>query len=287
MGFLGRIAFVVVLLAGVPALAQDAGAPPDMGAAMSAPADPTTDPGAFVKVVVEAAHARDYRMLTALALILVVSLARKYAPKVHGKVGAFLNTDRGGAVLVLSLAVLGGVINALVGGGALSFGMLGTAIYVSFLAAGGYSLVRKAGIMDLIRPLLSKLGLALVICACASSVFGCAWLKKHPVVAGELGCAEQAIVAAVPALLGDVAEALSGSSPDWGALLTLEEQHGPATVGCAVDQLLAQKGAYSSARAQFEDNAKMYKQDGGALGHFAKVKAASDMAGLYAPGSLK
>lgn len=84
---------------------------------------------------------------------------------------------------------------------------------------------------------------------------GCAWLQKHPTASAELSCAEDAIVKGLPAVIADVAAALSGQSPDWAALGKLELQNGPSLIICAAMKLTGQPAAQSP---QFIKNAKEY-----------------------------
>lgn len=84
--------------------------------------------------------------------------------------------------------------------------------------------------------------LALVL-AGSVLVAGCAkfyaWETKHPTATKVLDCTKDVITQALPAVMADVFEALSGAQPDWGALGNLEESHGADLVGCAVQQVLA------------------------------------------------
>jgi hypothetical protein len=265
MRFVKALLVTLCILGAAPAFAQDAGSP-DMGASASVAPDPGVDAGAFIKSAFDAAQRGDYRMFAALALIGVVYVARKYGAKVPGKIGAFAASDRGGAALALGLAIVGGVSHALLAARPLGLSMLVSAVYISFLAAGGYSLVKKAGVEDLMRKALSKIGLALVLVAALANS-GCAWLQAHPQIGGAAQCALDAIIQAAPTLVADVSSALGGGSPDWGYLLTLEEAHGPDNVGCVVSSLL-KKGAVSP---QVAKNVAAYQAEGGAWRHFGHL----------------
>ena len=55
----------------------------------------------------------------------------------------FLKTDRGGALTVLLLGVAGGLVNAMVAGDGFSMNGLATGAYVTFLSAGGFTVLKK------------------------------------------------------------------------------------------------------------------------------------------------
>lgn len=141
----------------------DRHSPPDMlGADMARPAealppspdaalDPTDHPGAYAKAVYNAATHKNYRFLVAFALLAFVSVSRRYASRLPGRGGAFVASDRGGAMLTIVLAISGGATTALLGGGPLSFEMVGNAVMNAVIAAGGYSLVKKADPIGLAR----------------------------------------------------------------------------------------------------------------------------------------
>ncbi len=100
--------------------------------------DPGEDPGAWLKLLVEAFRVRDLRMIGALMIVGVVFAARKWGAKAW----PWLATDRGGAVLVLAVSILG------VGGTALASGepILGSlldGLAAAFLSAGMYQVYRR------------------------------------------------------------------------------------------------------------------------------------------------
>lgn len=67
------------------------------------------DPHAFVGSAYDAVYHRNWRILCALGLIVVVWAGRRYG----GKAWPWLQTDRGGAALAFGLAALGGAIQFL------------------------------------------------------------------------------------------------------------------------------------------------------------------------------
>lgn len=221
------LAIAVTLMPAATALAQ-----PDMGTAVVTPADPTVDAPGWVRVAYDAMQRHDYRMLAAVLLVGFVAVARKYGARVPGKVGAFVASDRGGAVLSLGLALIGGVIHALLAGQPLGLAMLGTAMYVSFLASGGYALVKKTGVLEWLRAGTVRMLPALVV-AGVLGAGGCAWLQAHPTVAAALKCTESLVLAA----LEDVASAFASGSVNWAAIGHAEEVHGLDAVICAAQRL--------------------------------------------------
>lgn len=255
-------AFLVALMISASPLAlaavPDGGA--DLGAVvadMAQPAvatgavDPTADFTGWVKAAYTAAQGGQYRMLAAVLLIGFVSVSRKYGSKVPGKVGAYVASDRGGASVTLGLAILAGVIHALLAGTPLGLPMLATAIYISFLAAGGYSLAKKAGLGDLLTAAGRRLGLiAVLVLATASG--GCAWLQAHPQILTALECAQGIAVEVVTAL----AAALLGPA-DWAQVGLLEAKYGLDAVVCAA-QKLANPPATAAVNPDVVKNARTY-----------------------------
>lgn len=237
-------AFLIALVvSATPALAM---ATPDGGAVISdmavqavdagvqaMPSDPTADLGGWVKAAYTAAQGGQYRMLAAILLIGLVSVTRKYGAKVPGKVGAYVASDRGGASVTLGLALIAGIIHALLAGVPLGLPMLATAVYISFLAAGGYTLAKKAGFGDILTAAGRRIGLvAVLVLATASG--GCAWLQAHPKILAGLECAQGVAIEVVTAL----AAALLGPA-DWAQVGLLEAKYGLDAVVCAAQKLAA------------------------------------------------
>jgi hypothetical protein len=108
----------------------------------------------LAKPVLDALRAGQYPLGAVLALVFAVALARKYGhklPYVGGKVGPFLKTDHGGALLTLLGSFGGAFATALAAGAAPSLALAWTALGVAVAAAGGYSLIKKLG-----GPLVNK-----------------------------------------------------------------------------------------------------------------------------------
>lgn len=99
--------------------------------------DLNQDPGGFVSTVLSSARAGQWRLFAACLLIGAVALAR-YA---LGR-SSWFKTDRGGAVLVLGLALVGGVATSLVAE-RWSAAVLINSLTTAFMAAGGYAILKK------------------------------------------------------------------------------------------------------------------------------------------------
>lgn len=100
------------------------------------------DPGGFLEQVFRAARSGDWTMVTALALIGSVWVARK--PWALGRVG-FFKTDRGGVAMVLGLSVVGGLANAIIALGKFPTDMLTykTILLTAVTAMGGYVALKR------------------------------------------------------------------------------------------------------------------------------------------------
>lgn len=95
----------------------------------------------LARPVFDAVMAGQYPLAAALALVLLVAVARKWlAPRVP-----FFGSDAGGALLALAGSFGGAVATALLAGATLSWSVAWTALGVAFTAAGGYSLVKRLG----------------------------------------------------------------------------------------------------------------------------------------------
>lgn len=87
------------------------------------------------------AHPQSWKVLFGVsALILLLTVI---ARKVGGMFIPFLKTDRGGALTVLVLGLSGGLVNALAAGDGISTDGALLGAMASFMAAGGFTLVKK------------------------------------------------------------------------------------------------------------------------------------------------
>lgn len=101
--------------------------------------DPENDPGGFISATLDAAKSGQWRILAGFLLVGLVWAARKWG----SGVAPWLKTDRGGAALVLALALLGGVATTLLSGQAFAWGLLVNSLSMAFTAAGGYAVLKK------------------------------------------------------------------------------------------------------------------------------------------------
>jgi len=97
-----------------------------------------SDPGGLAWLLVTAAKDGNWRIAAAAVLSLLM-LGLSYTP-VRSKL---FKGDRGGAILVLLLAVAGGVVTALVASVPISGALLLGSIGVAFTAAGGYQIIKR------------------------------------------------------------------------------------------------------------------------------------------------
>ena len=97
------------------------------------------DPGGFAGEVLAAAKNGEWRLLSGLVLIALVWATRRWGSKLV----PWFSTDRGGAALVLGLALLGGVATTLFEGAPLSMGLLANVVSMAMTAAGGWAIVKK------------------------------------------------------------------------------------------------------------------------------------------------
>lgn len=98
------------------------------------------DPSGALMKLLEALRTRDWRILAAIVLVGVTWLTRRYA----GKKVPWLQTDRGGVVVVLMLGVFGGVATALAARSPVTPGLLVDGIFNALMSAGIWTALRKA-----------------------------------------------------------------------------------------------------------------------------------------------
>lgn len=94
---------------------------------------------AFATSVLNAVQHGNWALVAALAVLALVWAARRFG----GNKFPFLRSDAGGAVLALAMATAGAVVTALSAGSALSIALFLGALKVGFVAAGGWSTVKK------------------------------------------------------------------------------------------------------------------------------------------------
>ncbi len=104
---------------------------------------------ALLNLIVSAARGRNWALLGALVLSLLVWAVRKFASRVAvafagkllGRAAAWLTTDRGGALLALLAGIASALAVAFASG--FSWGLLLDGVVAGVTAAGGYAVVRK------------------------------------------------------------------------------------------------------------------------------------------------
>lgn len=202
----------------------------------------------------DAVKLHDWRILAAVACVALTWAFRWGAGKIPGKLGAWIKSDQGGAFSALLMGVLGSLGHALFGKEPFSAQFLVDGVVMGVTAAGGYATIKKL----LPGASAAKAAGGAMALFLGLSLGGCAWLQAHPAVAGALNCAEEAIVQSIPGILGDVGQALSGSSPDWKALGGLEASKGIDVVICAAEKLLGGAIPGAAPNPQIHKNARAY-----------------------------
>lgn len=219
----------------------------------------TVDPGnfeGFLTFLLTAAQTKQWWVLASAVLTGVVAFTRWFTPKVNGKLGAFLKTDRGGALLVLFWSAVGAVAHTFAAGKRPSAVTLLTAVVVAVGGAGGYVLIKKIFWPSDAEPAaqLPKVvgkeppppinpGLFLPIAFAALFAAGCACQKPENkyspgcrILEVVVTCGGSALSQGLAALVQGVLPAIAGAQIDWGAIATLEKQFGTEAVVCALHQ---------------------------------------------------
>jgi hypothetical protein len=120
------------------AFAADGGPAVTAGGPTSPVVSAEADPLGTVGEIVKAARGGQWRLVAALAL----GLAMFGLGKVRGRVKWFAG-DRGGAVLVLLLALGGGFASALATSAPLDWRLVSGALSIGLTAAGGFNVLKK------------------------------------------------------------------------------------------------------------------------------------------------
>lgn len=94
-----------------------------------------------------AIQTHNWQYVAVLGLVAIVYLVRKYAPVVHGKLGAYLNSDQGGSVLVLASGVAMSLLTAFKAGMHLTWGSVLSGVTTAVLASGTRNIA-----YDLLEP---------------------------------------------------------------------------------------------------------------------------------------
>lgn len=138
----GILALVALILAiPVLALGQD-------------PAAVSDDLGQLLALVVGGIKGGDWQGAVLAGILLAVWVVRKVAGRIP-KVGAFLGTDEGGALLLVLTGLPVALLAAKAGGAALTLGLVGKALIATLGAGGGWSVGRK--LLRLLSPLVARI----------------------------------------------------------------------------------------------------------------------------------
>jgi hypothetical protein len=202
----------------------------------------------FANQILDAATHRQWALLAALLLVGGVAAVRWIAPKLHDKIGAFLNTQRGGALLALIGGAAGAVATSLIAGKALNLQLVIGSFSVSFMAIGGWN-----AFYDLFFPkdgkpvtaMLKKTPPAaplIVLLAFGVSISGCyCWQAPHVqepkcVIAHDVVSCGEADALDAAAIAGTILSAFMTngaiSSAVWDAVKQMAINLGFKTGGC-------------------------------------------------------
>jgi hypothetical protein len=107
------------------------------------PPDPGADLPGFLKLIKDAAAAKDWKLAVVLALVLIVWLTRKVGGKIPGPVGKFLTSDAGGVITTFLYAFSGVLAAALSMKASLDLHLVGEALLLAFTAMGGWVAFKK------------------------------------------------------------------------------------------------------------------------------------------------
>ena len=108
----------------------------------------------LAKPVLAAVMSGQYAYAAALALVFAVAAARRYG----GARVPFLRSDAGGALLAVGGAFAGALATSIAASGAISIGLLWSALGVAVAAGGGYSLIKRLIVTPVLEPLAARGG---------------------------------------------------------------------------------------------------------------------------------
>lgn len=121
---------------------------PDAGAvdikSLPAPVSPDqTGVADFLKLIVSAAKAGDWKLAVVLGLVFLIWLTRKFGSKIPGPVGKAIASDAGGVITAFLWSFVGTLSAALSLGLKLDLHLVGEALLLSFTAMGGWVALKK------------------------------------------------------------------------------------------------------------------------------------------------
>ena len=140
-------AVAAVVLPSVPPaiLAPDAGAPAHVAAAdlTPGPTPDTTGTVEFLRLIIGAAKAGNWKLAIVLGLVMLIWLTRKYGSKIPGPVGKAIASDAGGVITAFLWSFIGVLSAALSLGLTVDLRLVGEALLLSFTAMGGWVAIKK------------------------------------------------------------------------------------------------------------------------------------------------
>lgn len=208
----------------------------------------------FFQSVLDAVTNKQWWPLASLLIIGFVSASRYFMAKMKGRLGAWLNTDRGGVMLNLIWTMLGAAATTIGAWKAPNMKLLFSSLIVAIGSAGGFNMIKKLMFpsdMDAVDkkqeivtppvavliPFLLVSGLLMSSCACWKPEHrndtGCAIL--HQVI----DCSKDAAISNLgPAVAGIVSEFMTGqTNVDWDGVLQRLEATGIKDGGCIIASL--------------------------------------------------
>lgn len=117
---------------------------PDGGIA-SLPPGPTPEGNevGFIKLIIDAAKAGNWKLAVVLSLVLLVWLTRKFGTMIPGPVGKAIGSDAGGVITTFFWALLGVFSAALTAGVKIDLHLAVEALLLAFTAMGGWVAIKK------------------------------------------------------------------------------------------------------------------------------------------------
>ncbi len=103
-----------------------------------------SDPQQVAQKLVEANSHGEEQLTLALIVLLCVFLARRYGPKLPGKVGLFFKSGMGGMALSFLIGQLGAIATALQAGAPFSLKLMLSGVVVSLIGSGMHAQVKQA-----------------------------------------------------------------------------------------------------------------------------------------------
>lgn len=103
------------------------------------------DPQQLAQKLIEANDHGEKQLALALVVLLSVFFARKFGPKLPGKVGAFFGSGYGGMALSFLIGQIGAVVTALEAGTPFSLRLVLSGVVVSLLGSGLHAQVKQVG----------------------------------------------------------------------------------------------------------------------------------------------